>query len=119
MEDVAAKHPIPDAHSIHEIVLHVITWLTLATGALRGEPIPEWPFPEDWPPTSDTEWWSSVERLKRSTDDLVEAAGGLSDDALSGTVPGRDFDTYFLLHGIAQHNGYHGGQIALLKKPAG
>jgi hypothetical protein len=40
----------------------------------------------------------------------------LSDARLNEIVPGRDYSFYFLAHGIAQHNAYHGGQIALLRK---
>ncbi len=35
---------------------------------------------------------------------------------LSETVPGREYSVYCLLHGVVQHNLYHAGQIALLKK---
>lgn len=35
---------------------------------------------------------------------------------LRNTVPGRDYNFYFLFHGVVQHSLYHAGQIALLKK---
>ena len=31
-------------------------------------------------------------------------------------VPGKPYCIYFLLHGVIQHNLYHAGQIACLKK---
>ena len=31
-------------------------------------------------------------------------------------VPGKRYDFYHMLHGIAQHELYHAGQIAILKK---
>jgi len=33
-------------------------------------------------------------------------------------VPGKRYDFYHMLHGIAQHELYHAGQIAILKKAA-
>ena len=38
------------------------------------------------------------------------------DARLQDTVPGRQYDFYYLFHGIVQHSLYHGGQIAMLKK---
>jgi len=31
-------------------------------------------------------------------------------------VAGRDYTTYVMVHGVIQHNLYHAGQIAILKK---
>ena len=41
---------------------------------------------------------------------------GLSDSRLRDRVPGKRYDFYHMLHGIAQHELYHAGQIAILKK---
>jgi uncharacterized damage-inducible protein DinB len=35
---------------------------------------------------------------------------------LEAIVPGTQYSNYVLLHGVIQHNLYHAGQIALLKK---
>jgi uncharacterized damage-inducible protein DinB len=42
----------------------------------------------------------------------------LSDDRLSEPAPGirRQYSIYEMLHGIIQHDLYHAGQIAILKK---
>jgi uncharacterized damage-inducible protein DinB len=114
----AAAKPIAGAHSIHEIVLHLITWVTLATRALNGQRIPKWPFPEDWPPTAGTPWEDSVERLKQATEELSALARHLTDSQLETQAPGRTYTYGALLLGIVQHAAYHGGQIALLKKRA-
>jgi hypothetical protein len=75
------------------------------------------PFPDDWPsPPQGLPWSQTVERLHHSTDALIEAVTRLSESSLGDPVPGRDYSVYVLLHGIAQHKAYHGGQIALLKK---
>ena len=35
---------------------------------------------------------------------------------LGAPVPGHDYSYYVMLHGIVQHDVYHAGQIALIKK---
>ncbi len=40
----------------------------------------------------------------------------LSVDDLDKVVAGRDYTMYVMLHGVIQHNLYHAGQIAVLKK---
>jgi nicotinate-nucleotide pyrophosphorylase (carboxylating) len=42
----------------------------------------------------------------------------LEDAYLDKAVPGKNYTFYVLLHGIVQHDLYHAGQIALLKKLA-
>jgi hypothetical protein len=36
----AKAHPIPNAHSIWELVIHVEAWIKLFHGAMQGTPIP-------------------------------------------------------------------------------
>ena len=40
----------------------------------------------------------------------------LSDDGIGKTAPGCSYTLRFMLHGVAQHNLYHAGQMAILKK---
>jgi len=47
---------------------------------------------------------------------LHDTIARLADSWLSETVPGKDYSVYVMLHGVIQHNLYHAGQIALLKK---
>jgi hypothetical protein len=42
----------------------------------------------------------------------------LSDKRLRDQVPGKPYNFYHMFHGIAQHELYHAGQIAILKKAA-
>jgi uncharacterized damage-inducible protein DinB len=115
----AAAHLLANSHSIWDIALHLVSWQSIGTDALAGRPVPAWPFPEDWPGVhaqDDEGWRATVQTLERANDELVEATRRLPDERLDETVPGRDYSVYFLLHGIAQHNLYHAGQIALLKK---
>ena len=75
--------------------------------------------PEDWRlPEDETEeaWGEAREGLRRSQDELLAALDGLDDGRLEEIVPGRDYSVYVLLHGVVQHDVYHAGQIALLRK---
>jgi len=41
---------------------------------------------------------------------------GLSDEELTRNVPQGKRSVANMLHGVTQHDAYHGGQIAILKK---
>jgi hypothetical protein len=55
-------------------------------------------------------------------DSAILAVAAFSDARLLERVPGKEatYNTfYFVLHGVVQHELYHAGQIALLRKAAG
>jgi uncharacterized damage-inducible protein DinB len=121
----AIAHPIVNAHSIWELVLHVEAWVQLSLAAVRGVPIPAWrtmPKQQDWPAvarTDEDEWREAVNSFFSAHSKLVETVKTLNDDRLDETVPGRAYNFYQLFHGMIQHAVYHGGQIALLRKAIG
>ena len=119
----AASKPLPGAHSIWEIVLHVAAWQSFVTRALEGEPMPANPAEEEnWPPVGDASeaaWRGAVESLGGGNKRLREAVRKLGEEDLDRIVAGREYSVYFMLHGVIQHSLYHAGQIALLKKAAG
>jgi uncharacterized damage-inducible protein DinB len=114
----AAARPIAGAHSIWEIVLHITVWANVGSRRASGEKVQ--PTPEqDWPEVGDSSqeaWHKAVQALVQSQTSLDELIGNLSDEQLEATVPGKEYSIYFQLHGVVQHNLYHAGQIALLKK---
>lgn len=126
LEGVTAKqaqaYPIPNAHSIWELVYHVDAWVKFALGAIQGTPIPEWtamPKEQDWPPvtaTSDDAWKAAVNSFFSDHQKLIEAIKAFADERLEATVPGRTYNFYRLFQSTTQHAVYHAGQIALLKK---
>jgi hypothetical protein len=65
---------------------------------------------------SEAAWRRAVADTKRTHDQLVKIISGLSDERLRERCPGKRYDFYHLLHGVAQHELYHAGQIAVLKK---
>jgi uncharacterized damage-inducible protein DinB len=105
-------------HSIREIVLHVTAWQKAALGALRGTSMPslDQPWDGDWPVSGDSRE-EVLRQVRSAAGDLVEAVRALPPEKLGETVPGRDgYNFRFLLTGIVQHNIYHAGQVALLRK---
>ncbi len=116
----AAGRPIPGAHSIWEIVLHMTAWRQFGWHKLAGDPAFDLATPEqDWPAVENDSlpaWEAALTALEKSQQQLLEALEKLPDARLAETVPGRDHSYYKLLHGIIAHDLYHGGQIVLLKK---
>jgi uncharacterized damage-inducible protein DinB len=122
LEDVdaatAAAKPLPDVHSIWELVLHIAAWDGAASRRLGGEKIQlagTANFPVVPKPT-DAAWRKAVAQVKRTHDVLVKTVTALSESRLCERVPGKKYDVYHMLQGVAQHELYHAGQIAILKK---
>jgi len=116
----ACDRPLTSGHSIWELVLHIEVYVQAAYEVVGGVPMAKiGGTPADWRPVSDTSteaWGAATNRLFQSAKRLARGIEGFADERLSDTVPGREYDFYYLFHGIVQHSLYHGGQIALLKK---
>jgi uncharacterized damage-inducible protein DinB len=114
----AAARPLPNAHSIWELVLHIAVWDAAGCRRLSGDktqPTGTANFPIV-PRPAEAEWRTAVAQVKRTHDVLVKTVAALPESRLRERVPGKRYDFYFMLHGIAQHELYHAGQIAILKK---
>jgi uncharacterized damage-inducible protein DinB len=117
----AAARPIKNAHSIWELVLHIAAWDGAVRRRLGGEAV-ALSGEKNFPPVTDTSesaWRKALEHVGRVHDDLVAAVAAFPDSRLGEKVPGKDPDYhtfYYNLHGVLQHELYHAGQIALLKK---
>jgi hypothetical protein len=122
---VAVKRASPGTHSIWEMVRHMTAWTGEVQRRLNGYPAGE-PQEGDWPPPSGSDedaWQRDVAAFFEAHARLGATITSYSDAELleptkdtrnrsAGTGVGKDV----LLHGLAQHHVYHGGQIALLKK---
>ena len=114
----ASAKPLKDAHSIWELVLHVAAWDKAGLRRLDGEKCQlkgTANFPRV-PAATESAWREAVAMAKRTHDALVETVAALSGIRLRDRVPGKRYDFYHMLHGIAQHELYHAGQMAILKK---
>jgi uncharacterized damage-inducible protein DinB len=115
----ASAHPVTGAHSIWELVLHMTAWAEIARQRLTSPSAIEPTTEEDWPRVrgmSAEDWRGAVERLKEAHRELAADTALLDDARLIGRVPGRDHSVLAMLHGVVEHDAYHGGQIAILKR---
>jgi uncharacterized damage-inducible protein DinB len=116
--EVATQRPIPAGHNIWELVMHITSWSNIAARRLTGGRVAPHDG-EDWAPAEDMtmERWVAIQSaLRQSHENLREIVLGLSDDRLAANAPQSENSVAVMLHGVAQHAAYHGGQIALLKK---
>jgi uncharacterized damage-inducible protein DinB len=116
--DIASRRPLPDVHSIWELVHHITAWVDIVRRRVEGENLK---VTEDlnFPPVTDPSeaaWKASLMLLNEAEKKLQKTVLRLSESRLEEPgVPGGD-TVYVLLHGAVQHSLYHAGQIILLKK---
>lgn len=122
LEDVdaatAAAKPFKDVHSIWELVLHIAAWDDAATCRLGGkktQPEGQENFPLVPKPTT-ANWQRAIRQVAQAHRTLIRTVESLPESRLWERVPGKKYDFYFNLHGVVQHELYHAGQIAILKK---
>jgi uncharacterized damage-inducible protein DinB len=117
----AGARPIEGAHSIWELVLHIAAWDGAVLRRLGAVAV-ELSDAENFPPVTDLSeaaWRAALAKVRRVHEELVAAVAALPDSRLDEMVPGKEgahYTFYYMLHGVVQHELYHAGQIALLKK---
>jgi uncharacterized damage-inducible protein DinB len=115
----AAAHPIPGAHSIWQLTLHIAAWERACKRRLEGDPA-QLTDVEDWQPINDTSeaaWENTKQQLIDNHRELLEAIAKVDDTRLNDPiVKDSQSSVYVTLHGGVQHDLYHAGQIAMLKK---
>ena len=118
----AAAHPVLGAHSIWELTLHIGAWESACLRRLKGDPA-QLSNEEDWPSVNDTSedaWTKTKQRLTDIHKQLLEAIASADESRLDlPIIVERDTEfssVYVTLHGGVQHDLYHAGQIAILKR---
>lgn len=116
--ECAAHRPITNAHTIWEIVLHMIFWEGVATRRLGGQRAGldealNFPAP---PAPSEANWRTTLEQFRGSNQEFRSALQKLDAARLDEMSAAGKRSFYDEAHGLIQHNVYHAGQIALLKK---
>lgn len=117
---VASVRPVPGAHSIWEIVLHLVATQRVLLRRLDGDAEAiDLPHAEEWPPVADPSeagWRETHERLVAGETALRERIAGFPPDRLDEPLIPGGSSAYNNFHGYVQHNLYHAAQIGLLKK---
>ena len=124
LEGVSVSHamqkPLAGAHSIWEILLHMIAWQEYALNVADGADGAALQGKADWPPVpaipAEDEWETAQRHFEGCGQEIRELIMHFDDAKMHETVPGREFPMKVLLHGIVHHNLYHCGQIGVLKK---
>lgn len=129
LEDVtaaeAAAHPLAGAQSIWEATLHMLAWTEEVTSRLAGG-AKKSPARGDWPKVTDTSpaSWSAVTgELRAARYALLDALEKSHEEQLftpvaeaPGKSEGHKATRAETISGLAEHDVYHLGQIAMLKK---
>jgi uncharacterized damage-inducible protein DinB len=121
----AVSRPLAGGHSIWELVLHITGWKNEVARRVKGAPAGA-PSEGDWPQVGDpteARWQTALQRLTDAHRSLVTAIEALPESKLYEPTNdprnrplGSGVPYYVLLHGAVQHDVYHAGQIAILRK---
>jgi uncharacterized damage-inducible protein DinB len=123
--DDAGRRAVEGAHSPWEIAQHALAWIEEVRDRLRGRD-PGDPSRGDWPPApepTEAAWASLRAEIEAAHASLDGTLAGLSPERLPDRIrePGAQdvsFSVAVMLHGLAQHNAYHAGQLMLLRRAA-
>jgi uncharacterized damage-inducible protein DinB len=123
----AAAHPVAGGHSIWELVLHMTAWQNEVRKRLGGKPA-TFPSEGDWrqPAAISGAAWAAVQKdLGDSLAAVLQELGSLRESDLETTVESlssqdpaamTSVTRRAMLAGLLQHNAYHSGQVAFLRK---
>jgi uncharacterized damage-inducible protein DinB len=118
----AAARPIPGAHSIWELVLHIGGTYGLVLRRLAGDgrqlsPAEDWP---SCPEPTEGNWRKAVQEIAQLDQELRQKVRAFPEERLDEPlVPESPYTAYTQFIGVTQHNLYHAGQISLLKRALG
>ncbi len=119
-ESIAFEKP-NGRHSILELLWHMITWKEFTISRLRkneGKNLQHFEE-EDWREldhADKTLWKKGMEKFGAAQVELIELIQQQKDEILSQKVKERAYDFRKLFYGILEHDVYHLGQIAYIKK---
>src|ERR1700747_2431671 len=102
----AASHPLPETHSIWELVFHIAAWDDAVNRRIVERKALQLKAAQNFPPVKDKSsaaWKKAVAHLKKTHAALVKTAASLSDKRLGERVPGKKYNIRLLLDGVAQH----------------
>lgn len=113
-------NPDEKGHSLIELLYHMVDWAQFTQNALEEKPGKDTVYFEemDWreiDPTIHT-WKNGLKELKSAHQRIIELLQTKEDSFLESPVKDRSYNMGTLMHGLIQHDIYHLGQIAYVKK---
>ena len=120
---IVYKKPNDNSYSLAELLYHMITWADFTLKRIEGDKEKDMAaFEElDWReinPRIHT-WEKGISEFKGIHKKIVELLNEKDDKFLGDIVDYRKYNFRFLLNGLIQHNIYHIGQVAYIKKLLG
>jgi uncharacterized damage-inducible protein DinB len=111
--ELATTRPVPGAHSISELLQHLLLWNERIRNTSDRNSLPRWEPEKDWaePPIP---WNELLTRWSESRELLEEKIRNFPVEDLAKQVPGRNYPYETLFHGVVEHTIYHSGQIAMV-----
>ena len=119
VDDINAfTRPLPDVHSIAEILSHLVVWRFEILSRLEGNERKLWADrAENWLSNEELEkngWNDLIRRFDQSQDKLIGFLQSKDDTFLEITYKDKNFK--YLVEGLLHHDLYHLGQIGLVNK---
>jgi uncharacterized damage-inducible protein DinB len=114
------EKPNANSHSLIELLYHMNTWAEFTLRRLEKDVENDLSVFEklDWRVIEPAEhtWEKGVAQFKVTHDLIIELLETKDDSLLAEKVDYREYNFRFLLYGMIQHDIYHAGQIAYVKK---
>lgn len=114
----AAARVFPGTHTIWELALHIGAWERACFARLQGERA-ELTDAEDWPAVmeiTEDAWQRCKSTLMDGNQKLRDEITSLNEQRLDEPILPGMRSVYVTVQGVVQHDLYHAGQIAILKK---
>jgi uncharacterized damage-inducible protein DinB len=117
---IVYKRPNNNSHSLADLLYHMITWADFSLHRIQGNKEKDMAAFEklDWrdiDPKVHT-WEKGIKEFREIHRQIVDLLKEKDDGFLKEIVDYRQYNFRFLLNGLIQHNIYHLGQIAYVKK---
>ena len=118
--EITAIKPAPAGHSLLDLLYHMLTWADFTLKRIEKDKVIDLVAFEksDWrdiDPAVHT-WERGVAAFKSTHGKIIRLLQTKDDAFLEEAVDFRKYNFRFLIQGLIQHNIYHLGQIAYIKK---
>ena len=114
------NRPLPDIHSVAEVISHLYEWRISILSNMRGgirtvreESSHNWRTNEELLKEG---WEVLLNKFKQSQQDLIDALNNQEDRFLQQPVKGESHRMKYYIDGLLQHDMYHLGQLGLIIK---
>jgi uncharacterized damage-inducible protein DinB len=119
-ESIASTKPNENSHSLTELLYHMLTWAEFTLNRLERNMVTDMAASEklDWREIDPTihGWEEGLSALIATHQHIIALLHTKDDEFLKEKADYRNYNFRFMLNGLIQHNIYHAGQIAYLKK---